>query len=145
MTGYDGDPKTIAVRGNNDYFLVGNFGYVLYQNQFKGINSFFCPWRIEFKYSSEHQFNSEPSMMEILVYHKQSFKEFRVAKDMSNQQDCERVISELDIYKVYDRFNYEKEERQFMSQNTDLIVSFMVNLDPNQKIEEDGVFWQGLA
>jgi hypothetical protein len=30
LTGYKGDENTMAIRGTNDYFLVGKFGYVLY-------------------------------------------------------------------------------------------------------------------
>jgi|SaaInl47_10m_RNA_FD_contig_21_4284220_length_776_multi_8_in_0_out_0_1 hypothetical protein len=57
MTKYKGDPKTKAIRGTNDYFLIGNFGYVLYQN---GISSrskgsaYYCAWRMEFKFGGEH-------------------------------------------------------------------------------------------
>lgn len=32
-TNYKGDSDTMAVRGPQDYFLVGDFGSVLFQNQ----------------------------------------------------------------------------------------------------------------
>jgi len=55
MTHYHGDQDTIAVRGTNDYFLIGDFGYVIYQNEIEMENKYYCAWRIEFKYTSEHQ------------------------------------------------------------------------------------------
>lgn len=32
ITHYQGDQDTIAVRGPNDYFLIGDFGFAVYQN-----------------------------------------------------------------------------------------------------------------
>ena len=54
LTGYKADPDTFAVRGPADYFLIGKFGFALFQNNFESIDNFYCAWRIEFKYNSEH-------------------------------------------------------------------------------------------
>lgn len=73
IPGYEGDPNVAAYKGMNDRILLGKFGYLVYQNLLENENSYYCPWRIEFKYNAEHTLNSEsPDGLEILVYHKEN-------------------------------------------------------------------------
>lgn len=70
---YEGDADAYAFQGQNDRYLVGNFGYLLYLNQIEEEGAFMCPWRIEFKYNAEHIINSAvPDALEMLVYHKKN-------------------------------------------------------------------------
>lgn len=96
MTGYKGDENTIAVRGTNDYFLVGKFGYIVYQNGLEGKQSYYCPWRIEFKFNSEHQINSADKDMEVLVYHKENrATPYQTGQNAKSMNKCDAEVSEL--------------------------------------------------
>ena len=72
LTGYKVDPDVFAVKGVNDYYLIGQFGYALFQNNFDSTNNYYCAWRIELKYQSEHYIDGKQYGLEVLVYHKQA-------------------------------------------------------------------------
>lgn len=155
ITKYKGFAETQAIRGSNDYFLIGNFGYVLYQN---GISSrargsaYYCAWRIEFKFGGEHQINGVgggEEQLEILVYHEKSPKEYNL-KEFHSNNDRKKDIPECEKYTKDQLEQFQnaeaiaansKLERDTLRTNTDLITSFLVTIDPSNA-SEPGVFWK---
>lgn len=117
LTGYKGDENTMAIRGTNDYFLVGKFGYVLYQNALESKQNYYCAWRIEFKFNSEHQINSADKDMEVLVYHKENrAKPYQTGQNPKTQNACDGEVAEL--VDQFTTLENETEERDLTSENT---------------------------
>lgn len=95
-TNYQGDSQTMAIRGPQDYYLIGQFGSVLFQNQLESHEAYYCAWRIEFKFNSEHQVDSTDKDMEVLVYHTENTKQkVNINDNDKTDVDCKNIIDEI--------------------------------------------------
>jgi len=116
-TNYKGDSDTMAVRGPQDYFLVGDFGSVLFQNQLESHQAYYCAWRIEFKFNSEHQIDSTDKDMEVLVYHTQSNVSVNINDNDETDVRCQDVVGGI-LQSFRDELESESQEREIMAENT---------------------------
>lgn len=114
------------VHGVNNNFLLGDFGKMSFFDAESGEGAVeYDAFRIELHYQSEHKINGNSYDAELVVYHasKSSF----TLKDIIDKYN--------DIGLTLDQ------EFQMMSEATDLIVSFLVQVDPLRTTDDDGLFW----
>ncbi len=101
-------------------FIVGSLGSVRWQNALESLDRWYCAWRLEFKFESEHRLEGEAYEMEVLVYHYSS-----ESREEGGGCSTHYIVDQ------YTSGMTQSLDRQLLAEHTQMVVSFLVRVEPS--------------